>query len=179
MGKSALVLDAVILAAGGSTRMGSPKALLDVGGLPLVLRHVEAFTSVGARVTIVVGAHSDLVRALLPPTVRVVENPDWAVTDPARSAALGLRGCRDAFVTPVDVPPPTEATLALLLAAGAPAVPQFDDRDGHPIFLTVPHVEQRLDKRIQSAARVSVLDPNCVLNLNTPEAFAVWLRGRL
>lgn len=178
MRKSAYPLEAVILAAGGSTRMGSPKALLDVDGVPLVVRHVSAFIGVGAAVTVVVGAHSARIRAVLPKTVRVVENPDWEATDASRSAFLGLREFRVAFVTPVDVPPARHETLCRLLEAGAPAVPQVAGRDGHPILVAPPHIEQRLDERTRMAIRVSVSDPNCLLNLNTPDAFAAWLCSR-
>ena len=70
----------VVLAAGGSTRFGGPKQLIDWFGQPMV-RHV-ARTALAAEldpVVVVVGAHQDGVRrALEGLPVIVVDNPDWA-----------------------------------------------------------------------------------------------------
>jgi molybdenum cofactor cytidylyltransferase len=70
----------VLLAAGGSTRMGAPKQLLDLGGHSMV-RHAAnaALASVCRPVVVVVGANGEKVRAELDGLpVRVVENGDWA-----------------------------------------------------------------------------------------------------
>jgi molybdenum cofactor cytidylyltransferase len=71
---------AVILAAGGSQRMGQAKQLLRVGGRSLVRRAVEAAVNAGcAPVVVVVGARGDDVRAeLCDCGVEVVVNEAWA-----------------------------------------------------------------------------------------------------
>jgi molybdenum cofactor cytidylyltransferase len=71
---------AVVLAAGGSTRFGRSKPLLDWGGEPLV-RHVVKTTLAAqvGQVVVVVGHQADEVQAALaglPVTVAV--NPDWS-----------------------------------------------------------------------------------------------------
>jgi len=69
----------VLLAAGGSTRMGSPKQLLDYHGKPL-LRHAAevALASDPSRVIVVLGSRAAELRpALAGLPVRIVENPDW------------------------------------------------------------------------------------------------------
>ena len=70
----------VILAAGASTRMGTPKQLLAVGGQSLLARAVE--TSLAAPVwpvVVVLGANAEQVRPLLARLpVLVTENPAWA-----------------------------------------------------------------------------------------------------
>ena len=43
--RPALRLGAIILAAGGSSRMGQPKQLLPIEGIPLLLRNVAALAS--------------------------------------------------------------------------------------------------------------------------------------
>ena len=86
---------AVILAAGASTRMGSPKQLLDVGGRPLVARAAEAaLASCAWPVVVVLGAHADRIRpALARLPVLAVDNPAWtegmASSIRAGMAALG------------------------------------------------------------------------------------------
>jgi len=166
--------EAVVLAAGGGRRMGRPKALLPLDGEPLLLWHIRAYASLGLRVTVVIGAEAPRVRAVVPAGVRVVENRDWAATDPAASAWLALEGLGDCLLSPVDLPPPRPETLAALIAATGDAVPRFRGRDGHPVRLAAPHRPGRLDERLRLAPRVEVSDPGCVLNFNVPGDLVGW-----
>lgn len=170
----------VVLTAGASRRMGVPKALLDLDGEPLIRVHVRRFRDAGLRVVVVVGAVIEPIRAILPPDVTVVVNPDWESTGPAESLALALALAPDAtaLVTPVDVPPARPSTLRALLAGVGDAVPTWSGVDGHPVRLDPPHPPGRLDHRLVGARRVAVDDPDVVLNLNTPEAWAAWLSRR-
>lgn len=70
---------AVVLAAGASRRMGSPKQLMDWEGAPLVRRSVDAARAVlGCRVLLVTGASAVRVgEAVVGTGVMVVRNPDW------------------------------------------------------------------------------------------------------
>ncbi len=173
---------AVVLAAGGSRRMGRPKALLDVDGRPLVARHVEAMRAAGARVRVVLGGHGEAVAAALPPGVEVRWNRDWARTDMRASLALGLADLPDAapvLVTPVDAPPAPAEVLAALLRQGPPAVPAFAGRDGHPVLVRAGPARAALARaplrdHLREAARVAVDWPDAVLNLNDPAAWAAW-----
>jgi molybdenum cofactor cytidylyltransferase len=69
----------VLLAAGGSTRLGRPKQLLDYNGQPLLWRAVEtALASRGRPVVVVLGAHAEAcAEALHGLAVRIVVNPNW------------------------------------------------------------------------------------------------------
>jgi CTP:molybdopterin cytidylyltransferase MocA len=154
--------------------MGAPKGLLLVDGVPLLRRHVSTFHDAGLDVIVALGARAEDHRAVLPEGVRVVVNPHWADTTMADTLALALPGVGRAFVTPVDVPPAHAATLAALAAAPGDAVPTWQGRDGHPVRLDPPHPPGRLDERLRAAHRVPVDDPDCVLNLNTPEEWARW-----
>lgn len=72
-------LAAIILAAGGSTRMGSPKQLLRYQGQTLLRRTVQNAIAAGCSpVIVVVGASAGQVipEALLP-GVTIIRNPDW------------------------------------------------------------------------------------------------------
>lgn len=68
-----------VLAAGGSTRLGTPKQLLEVDGVPLVRRAVDAVSAIGcSAVSVVLGAAADLVAAALDGlSVTRLANPDW------------------------------------------------------------------------------------------------------
>src|SRR5665213_1410174 len=70
----------VVLAAGASTLMGTPKQLLEFEGRALVVRAAEAaLASPAWPVVVVLGAHAETIRpALARLPVLVVENPAWS-----------------------------------------------------------------------------------------------------
>jgi len=78
-GPAPLRFGAIILAAGASTRMGSPKQLLTLGGMPLVVRAATAALDGGAwPVVVVLGAHAEKIRpALARLPVLIAENAAW------------------------------------------------------------------------------------------------------
>ncbi|MCB0045315.1 MAG: putative selenium-dependent hydroxylase accessory protein YqeC [Caldilineaceae bacterium] len=88
---------AVILAAGESARMGRPKQLLTLAGVPLVVRAVETALAGGADwVAVVLGAYQAEVTAALADygllhteRVDIVHNPRWP-SGQASSVAAGL-----------------------------------------------------------------------------------------
>lgn len=68
----------VLLAAGEGSRLGMPKALLRVGGRPLVERGASLLREAGCDpVLAVVGAEAEEVRPLVPPGIVIVENERW------------------------------------------------------------------------------------------------------
>src|SRR4051812_9307876 len=110
----AAVLAALILAGGDSTRMGSPKALLDADGHPFVARIVRTLHAAGLRdIAVVAGSQHDAIAAALMADgvgewARLVRNPD-----PSRGQLSSLWAGMDAVVdettegllmTLVDVP---------------------------------------------------------------------------
>ena len=73
-------IGAILLAAGGSTRMGQPKLLLKWHGDPLVRWVARLALGAGCSPLVVVtGSHSGQIRrALADLPLRFVHNPDWA-----------------------------------------------------------------------------------------------------
>ena len=102
----------VMLAAGGSTRMGTPKQLLPFRGRTL-LRHaaLTALESVCRPVVIVLGAHADALRPELDGLdVHVVENKDWpeGMSSSLRvgmQALMEIQGKREEGKGKRDMPP--------------------------------------------------------------------------
>ena len=71
----------VVLAAGGSSRLGQPKQLLDINGQPMITHVVDALAAVAGidRIIVVLGAHAESIRSTLAgKDVVLVENPRWA-----------------------------------------------------------------------------------------------------
>lgn len=113
------VLGGVVLAGGRSTRMGTPKALLDWHGVPLVVHVARAVAAATGGRTVVVGAPGQD----LPAGLDVVSDPE-----PHRGPLLGLiTGLRAldaerAFVCATDQPRAHELLPALLAAPRADVV---------------------------------------------------------
>ena len=113
-----------MLAAGGSTRLGSPKQLLTIGGCSLVRRTVELAASAGAlRVVAVVGAHSARIcREIEDLPCEIVENNQWhkgigSSLDAAAPHATS--GVDSVLVLGVDQPALTSSHIAHLLVGAS------------------------------------------------------------
>ena len=184
-------LAAIVLAAGESTRMGQPKALLPWGGVPLVRHQVDLLAAQPAvdPVIVVVGGLLDEVQATLDSTpARVVTNPRFR-EGRATSLAAGARALKgrptSVLVVSVDQPLAPELLDPLVTAwqaePDALLRPTFAGRSGHPLIVpadVVPELAQvteatqglravvtRHRHRLRSVPVESEL---AVLNLNTP-----------
>ena len=190
------MLPAVILAAGDSSRMGSPKALLlTPAGKPFVVAIAETFAEAGITdIVVVTGRDHERIsgtlssaRLSLPPFI--VRNPD-----PSRGQLSSLLTGMEAVVshdteavvvTLVDVPLLLPETVRLVLAewrrTGAPIVrPAIGDRHGHPVVF-----DRRVFEELRTAPpdigakavvrahahdllNVPVADKGCLVDVDTP-----------
>ncbi len=116
---------AVVLAAGDSSRLGSPKQLVRYQGIPLVARAARAALNTGADpVIVVLGANVELVGAALSGlSVVPVVNPEWN-RGMGTSIATGVRAMVDragfadgVLITLADQPLVGQAALGQLLDA--------------------------------------------------------------
>lgn len=120
---SRTTVGAVLLAAGAGARLGGrPKALLELGGVPLVMRQLIALSAAGVdEVAVVLGHHADViepvVRAL---PITVVHNPDPDAGQ-ASSVRAGLRALSpklDAVIVALaDQPLIDEPDIVALISA--------------------------------------------------------------
>jgi len=100
---SRMSVGAVLLAAGAGARMGGrPKALLELGGVPLVLRQLIALSGAGVdEVTVVLGHHGDVIEAAVQPfPITLVRNPspDDGQTSSVRLGLAALSPRLDAVI---------------------------------------------------------------------------------
>ncbi len=75
---SRMTVGAVLLAAGAGSRLGGrPKALLELGGVPLILRQLIALSGAGVdEVVAVLGHHADAIEAVVRPfPITLAHNP--------------------------------------------------------------------------------------------------------
>lgn len=192
----------VVLAAGLSTRMGSPKALLDWFGRPLVAFQLEQVRRAGcAPLLLVTGHAAEQVEAAASGCgATVVRNPRYAEgrASSVRAAANALaEGVEAVLLLNVDQPRRAE-TIAALIAAhragGAPiTVPVYGAKRGHPAIFAGALLEElrtvddaneglRAVSRRHAAQRLEVPFPNeeVLLDCNDPAAYeralAFWAR---
>jgi len=130
---------AIVLAAGASTRMGQPKALLEFHGRSFVRCAVELAQRAGCAPIVVVTGAVDLADQDLP--VLLVHNPTWPQGQ-LGSLQRGLAALDDpagVLVLTVDRPHLAVATVVTLVAASRTS-PQFswqplhNGRRGHPVI---------------------------------------------
>lgn len=115
----------VLLAAGGSSRMGSPKQLLRLHGVSMVRKAATTALETGADpVVVVVGSHAEEVRRELEGLpVWVVENDSWeegiASSIRAGIAALEQTEVEAGLIVLGDQPLITSADLGKIIAVAA------------------------------------------------------------
>jgi molybdenum cofactor cytidylyltransferase len=132
---------AIILAAGESRRMGTPKALLRFRGETFLDGLIAKFEKHCDPVIVVLGHGAEAIRSTASRTARFVVNADYAL-GMLTSLQCGLRAvpehCSQAVFTLVDHPNPAPWTIdAVLDSAEAPVViPRFLGRKGHPVRLS-------------------------------------------
>jgi CTP:molybdopterin cytidylyltransferase MocA len=132
----------VLLAAGEGKRLGTPKALVELGGRRLVDLGIDLLRDGGtAPVLVVMGA----VRFSVP-GVLSVHNPDWA-TGMGSSLAAGLRAlpenCAAAVIALVDQPligvDAVRRLIAAYLAGAEMVVATYHGKPRNPVLLARRH----------------------------------------
>jgi CTP:molybdopterin cytidylyltransferase MocA len=184
----------IVLAAGASQRMGTPKALLrGADGVPLAAKQAAVLCAGGcAAVAVVLGSRAEEIRPSLPKELAVVENPRWAQgRATSLQAGAGAFPAADGFLfLPVDaVGVKTETIRAILAAAGKEPVaiwrPVHEGKKGN--LLWVPRGAIRALMQLPAAARVDewarplslpleMDDPAILRNVNTQEEWAALAR---
>jgi molybdenum cofactor cytidylyltransferase len=191
--RSTAPIDGIVLAAGRSSRMGRPKALLPAGRETFLARAVHLLAQAGCRTVLAVIAADDEDGAAcaLEAGAIVVRNPD-PDSEPVDSVRAGLQASPDAeavVILPVDLPLIRPATVAALIrawrtSAAAIVVPEYDGSTGHPMVLDrslfadvlVRSLPDGLHTLIEECAdtltAVSVPDPGIHADIDTPNEYA-------
>jgi CTP:molybdopterin cytidylyltransferase MocA len=157
-------IGAVVLAAGGSARMGRVKQLIDFEGESLVRRAARSAKEAGADpVVVVLGSNADLIAPALGglPNVTMVINSQWE-RGQASSLAEGLRAvalegkCDGVLVTLADQPLVDAAALRSLIDTfieGARIVAaSYEGTIGVPALFGKEHLAQLMELSGDSGA---------------------------
>jgi molybdenum cofactor cytidylyltransferase len=163
---------AIVLAAGDSTRMGKPKALLDWGGKPLIDHVLETARAGGCtRFLVVLGTDADAIRAgarLSDARVIVNEHPEQGQVSSLKLAMRALDFSTDCCVVwPVDVPLVNAQDVRALIDAYAKwraslmriFIPTHHGTRGHPMLVDIGFRQPFMELKESETAR-TVIDAN-------------------
>lgn len=154
---SRLVVGAVLLAAGAGSRMGGrPKALLELGGVPLIRRQLIALSGAGVdEVVVVLGHHAEHIEPVVqdfPVTLVRNPQPDDGQASSLRIGLQALTGKLDAvLVALADQPLINAQDIGALIGAYkkrsegiSVVVPQVHGEPGNPVIFSADVREQIL-----------------------------------
>jgi len=165
----------VILAAGGSQRMGEPKARMNLtDGEPLIREHIERFLGFCKEVRVSTGGHREAIQPLLQGATEVF-CPQWQ-TEEMRHSILhtihGLNSEDKVLITPVDCPPMAMNLIARLCASEPTAALGHGSQPGHPLLTDVKTLQMVLGThplhQVSKNATLIEAGPEAILNINTP-----------
>ncbi|MCK4546859.1 MAG: nucleotidyltransferase family protein [Candidatus Eisenbacteria sp.] len=186
----------IILAAGESSRMGTPKALLEFEGRTFVRIICERMREAGiGKVVAVIGAGKEEIQREADPG-----DIEWAVNEDYRRGQLSslwcgleaIRGAEGAVMTLVDHPVVEAATYRSLIEAFKQTpehivIPTVGGRRGHPIVFGAGHFCRFLEAPLDVGARwvvsggvvpvreIPVKDEGVRADIDTPEDYHRWV----
>lgn len=200
------MISAIILAAGESSRMGRPKALLEWRGLPFIEHVCAALRSAGVEDRVVVlGRAADEISAVWKPSgekITVNPRPDEGQLSSLRAGLEAAdRGAEAFMVCLADQPTISPGTYKAVIARwresrGSIVIPRtFRASDarmkrGHPIIIPAIHrglcFDGPLDKGLHWVTHhpsvkitdLDVEDKEIIRDFDTPEDYAGLLPGR-
>lgn len=192
------MISGILLAAGESRRMGSPKALLRYQGQTFIERICEAFLTAGVdELIVVLGARAEELRPVLPahPALRVVVNRRY-FQGQLSSLMTGIGALSPeseaAVVNLVDHPLVTAETIKVLIdsfhiAPQPILIASYQGRRGHPVLFSSQIYGEILAAPLDQGAKVVVRkhpprvrevqldDPGILADIDTPEDYARYV----
>ncbi|MFA5162563.1 MAG: nucleotidyltransferase family protein [Elusimicrobiales bacterium] len=190
----------IILAAGASSRMGRPKALLEYRGGTFLDAVCSAMHGAGVHsITVVMGAHAAEIRGKWPGRhthALVNPHPEQGQLSSLKTALRNMPVYAGAAVMAlVDQPEVSSAVYEKLIDAwrqnpGCIAIPRHRGKRGHPIILDARVwplcFEAPPDKGLHwvthhgsvSVIDVDVDEESVIRDIDTPEQYAVLTRSR-
>ena len=189
------MINAIVLAAGLSTRMGRPKLILPWGATTVIGQVVSVLAEAGVETTIVVtgGTRAEVESVLAGQAVRFAYNPQYADGEMIHSLHAGiarLDPTAQGFLLVLGDQPQIEANVVRQVMAAyqetrpALVVPSFQMRRGHPwlvgralwpeiLALRPPQTMRDFLNRHKAATTyVEVASSSILMDLDTPEDYA-------
>ncbi|HPJ20898.1 MAG TPA: nucleotidyltransferase family protein [Clostridia bacterium] len=174
--------DSVVLAAGYSSRAGSDKMAMTIGGSTVLGRVLDTLTEICGQIVVVAGHHRESTALIIKkyPNVTMVVNEDYD-SGMFSSVKRGVSEMNhDFFLVPGDYPLIGKETYHKLMdGTGEMIVPVYNGRKGHPVLirqnLIAPLLREPIDSNLkvfrdmQNVEYIDVDDEGILLDVDTPE----------
>ena len=172
---------AIILAAGESQRMGSPKALLKINGKTFVRHIIDVYSTTNVeKIVIVIGAHAqEIKKELLGLNVTVAVNKNYN-TGQLSSIITGIEVTKafhpdGVLIHPVDHPLISAGVINSLVvkfneSPNLIVLPSFKGKRGHPVLFSTKLFDELKNAPLEIGARSVVWShSNEVIEVETEE----------
>lgn len=183
--------EAVILAAGYSSRIGTNKMLLEVDEIPIICRVIEAFYPSCRSIHVVGGHYYDDLEPILKTyeKVNIIKNNNYHL-GMFSSLLCGIKDVTgDCFICPGDYPLLTSQIVEQLTTVkGEFIVPTYQGRKGHPVLLTSDLIRLLRQEPVESNLKVfrdrhqvtyiEVQNDSVLIDVDTKEAYNEVLRRK-
>jgi len=183
----------VILAAGESKRMGTPKALLKIGDRPFI-NHIAAqlASSHLDLIYAVLGDKAELIQPVLDKSINIIHNTDFhggqASSLKVAISKIQYENCDGAMVALVDHPLISASVVSRLMESFYQSkkriiVPTHGGKRGHPVLYSREVFPEILDAPADRSAKsirlanleetleVEVDDPGVLVDIDTPQDY--------
>lgn len=193
------ITDALLLAAGSSSRMGSPKQLLPIGETPLLIQTTRIIRSCPniRNIFVILGANSDLLKsALVNEPVQTIISDHWQ-NGMGASLKSGLAAIKTTnpppeqiIITVCDQPHLNKEILNQLMTSGQPdkiSVSDYGNEIGTPALFDFNFFDELNSVPDDSGARrlfsvhkdklTKVPFPEGSIDLDTPEDYEKFLKA--
>lgn len=183
--------EAVILAAGYSSRAGTNKMMLKIDEKPILCHVVEAFYPLCQKIHVVGGHYYDELEPILKAyqKVNIIKNNDYHL-GMFSSLLCGIKDVSsDCFICPGDYPLlSTQVIEVLTTVKGEFIVPTYQGRRGHPVLIDQDLVQQLKKEPVESNLKqfrdrhqvvyVEVQNDSVLIDVDTQEAYAEVLKRK-
>ena len=167
-------IDAILLTAGASKRLGEPKALADIHGESLIEILIRKLKQKKMRIIIVTRAELFNEMEKLGEKVVINTQPERGRTGSIQCGIKELESER-CLIVPVDRPGFSNATIEKLINLEKTSCPSKNGRGGHPVVLSKEDCEKILSSNpstplrdIINPAKIEVDDEFLHLNIDFP-----------
>jgi molybdenum cofactor cytidylyltransferase len=188
------MVSCILLAAGSSTRFGSPKPLARIGGQPLIEFTLRKLLKTKlSEIIVVLGAEAKKIKAcvLKEPQIKSVINNNYQLGQTS-SFKAGLTALspqtQGIMLLPIDMPCVSLETIDLLIDnflkdPDTILIPVYQARNGHPTLFPVKLLKDFKDlkneeplssiqhKHASATLRFPVYDEGVIKSFNTPDEF--------
>ncbi|MGG3471385.1 nucleotidyltransferase family protein [Neobacillus pocheonensis] len=185
-------MEAIVLAAGYSSRANTFKMTLPLKQMTILEQTVSKFDGICSRIIVVAGFQAEIIREEIAKLssknaysfeLKFVYNEDF---NKGMFSSI-KRGCKEVnsasvFITPGDCPLVKKETVQLLAKqTGTVVIPSFNFKGGHPIKLSSEVKQKILETNPDSNLRavlgryeknyINVKDPGVVMDVDTQEDY--------